>query len=237
MTGVQTCALPISPALTKGTSYYVPVGTELTPEKDANSDTYTAFIAVTGANTKASTTKGAFTVGGKDKIWVYAAYELTLAEGLKITIDGKDFTGTVYVDYDTKVTPIASANQIAVEKTAPGQVYGTEFTPAKLTADTKLLAMTKVTLTKGGIAKATWFSSESGDKKDIATVGASDVVIGVLAEEKITAVGKTTTAGTKISVTAAGGAPTITEEVTADGTNTATATFVVGTGAITVTEA
>ena len=226
-----------APALDKNTSYYVPVGTELTPEKDTGSDTYTAFIAVTGADTKASTTEGAFTVSGKDKIWVYAAYELTLAEGLKITIDDKDFTGTVYVDYDTEVTPIASANQIAVEKTAPGQVYGTEFAAAKLTADTELLAMTKVTLTGSKITKATWFSSESGDKKDIATVTADDVVIGVLASEKITAVGTTTTAGKKISVTAAGDAPTITEEVAADGTNAATATFVVGTGAITVTEA
>lgn len=226
-----------SPALAKSTSYYVPVGTELTPEKDSGSDNYTAFIAVTGANTKASTTEGAFTVSGKDKIFVYAGYELTLAEGLKITIDGKDFTGTVYVDQDTTVTPISSTDLIAVEKTSAGQVYGTEFTAAKLTADTELLAMTKVTLTKDKIAKATWFSSESGDKKDIATVASANVVIGVLAGEKITAVGKTATANTKISVTTAGTAPTITEEVAADGTNVATATFVVGTEAITVTEA
>ncbi|WP_304964567.1 S-layer homology domain-containing protein [uncultured Oscillibacter sp.] len=225
-----------SPAISASGDVYVPIGTELTPEKAAAGDSYTAFIAVTGANTKASTTEGAFTVSGKDKIFVYAAYELTLAEGLKITIDGKDFTGTVYVDQDTQVTPVSSTDLIAVEKTAAGQVYGTEFTAAKLTADTELLAMTKVTLTGNKITKATWFSSESGDKKDIATVSNKDVVIGVLANEKITAVGKTTTAGTKISVTAAGSAPTITEEMAADNTSAATATFVVGTEAITVTE-
>ncbi|WP_300751240.1 hypothetical protein, partial [uncultured Oscillibacter sp.] len=228
-----------SPALTKSTSYYVPVGTELTPEKDTAGDSYTAFIAVTGANTKASTAEGAFTVSGKDKIWVYAGYKATLADGLKTTIDGTDYTGTFYVDQNTSITVVASSSdQIAVAKTAMSQVYGEEASAGKLTKDTEFLAMTKVILTDGKVAKVTWFSQESGDVKNVTTApSGSSKTIGVLAGEKITVVGKTTTAGTTMSLTASDGTVEITEETASNGTNAASATFKVGSAAITVTEA
>ena len=228
----------VSPAISASDNVYVPIGTELTPEKATAGDSYTAFIAVTGTK-KAATTEGAFTVSGKEPIKVYAAYKATLADGLKTTIDGTDYTGTFYVDQDTSITVVASSSdQIAVAKTAMGQVYGEEASAGKLTKDTEFLAMTKVILTDGKVAKVTWFSQESGDVKDVtAAPSGSDKTVGVLAGEKITVVGTTTTAGTTMSLTASDGTVEITEETASNGKNAASATFKVGSAAITVTEA
>ena len=227
-----------SPAIAASGDVYVPIGTELTPEKGTAGDSYTAFIAVTGTK-RAATTEGTFTVSGKEPIKVYAAYKATLADGLKATVAGTDYTGTIYVDQAEKVAVAASSSdQIAVEKKAPGQLFGAAYAAGALTADTEFLAMTKITLTNGKVKLVTIFNQVTGSHTEVSgAVTGADAVVGVLEGETITVTGTGKTGGETVTATTASGALTAISSTAATTSKEAEAAFKVGTEAITVTEA